>query len=121
MNMFYFCLPCLFLKDDISLHGYKKHLAVKAAPGPLSALEEDIKYVNELEGGRAHISVDSKHETMKSVGFPVVREATEALRDFKNKKVNYVQLVSSYLMYALDIYIFCNSKFSYLLDGKFIN
>ncbi|PIK54199.1 Twinfilin-1 [Apostichopus japonicus] len=79
--------------DDISLHGYKKHLAVKAAPGPLSALEEDIKYVNELEGGRAHISVDSKHETMKSVGFPVVREALEALRDFKNKKVNYVQLL----------------------------
>lgn len=81
------------IPDDVSLDGYRKHLASKAAPGPLSFKEAEIKLVNEMEGSRANISVDSKHETMKSVGFPVDREAVDALKRLKDEQVNYVQLV----------------------------
>lgn len=40
------------------------------------------------------ISVDSKHQTLQGVAFPLHRDAVEALKRYKDKVINYVQLVS---------------------------
>lgn len=40
------------------------------------------------------ISVSSKHQTLQGVAFPLHRDAVEALKRFKEKMINYVQLVS---------------------------
>lgn len=42
------------------------------------------------------ISVDTKHQTLQGVAFPLHRDAVAALERFKDKKLNYVQLVSPY-------------------------
>lgn len=40
------------------------------------------------------ISVDTKQQTLQGVAFPLHGEAMQALQKFKDKKLNYVQLVS---------------------------
>lgn len=40
------------------------------------------------------ISVDSKHQTLQGVAFPLHRDAVDALKRYKDKMINYVQLVS---------------------------
>lgn len=42
------------------------------------------------------ISVDSKHQTLQGVAFPLHRDAVEALKRYKDNLINYVQLVSPY-------------------------
>lgn len=40
------------------------------------------------------IGVDTKQQTLQGVAFPLHGEAMQALQKFKDKKFNYVQLVS---------------------------
>lgn len=40
------------------------------------------------------ISVDTKQQTLQGVAFPVHKDAVAALERFRDKKINYVQLVS---------------------------
>lgn len=40
------------------------------------------------------ISVDTKQQTLQGVAFPVHKDAIAALERFRDKKINYVQLVS---------------------------
>ena len=40
------------------------------------------------------IGVDTKQQTLQGVAFPLHGDAMKALEQFKDKKVNYVQLVS---------------------------
>lgn len=42
------------------------------------------------------VSVSSKHQTLQGVAFPLHRDAVEALKRYKDKMINYVQLVSPY-------------------------
>ena len=37
------------LKEEVSLAGYRKHLSLEAAPGPLSRQEEELKEIKENE------------------------------------------------------------------------
>ena len=41
------------------------------------------------------ISVDTKQQTLQGVAFPVHKDAIAALERFRDKRINYVQLVSS--------------------------
>lgn len=43
------------------------------------------------------ISVSSKHQTLQGVAFPLHRDAVEALKRYKDKMINYVQLVSPHM------------------------
>lgn len=38
--------------------------------------------------------MDSKHQTLQGVAFPLHRDAVDALKRYKDKVINYVQLVS---------------------------
>lgn len=40
------------------------------------------------------ICVDTKQQTLQGVAFPLHKDAVAALERYKEKKVNYVQLVS---------------------------
>uniref|UniRef100_A0A8C4RES9 Twinfilin-1 n=1 Tax=Erpetoichthys calabaricus TaxID=27687 RepID=A0A8C4RES9_ERPCA len=91
-------------KDDVSLHGYKKYLVSQSAPVPLTAAEEELRQIklNEPQtvkrrsavhkAVKTEVGVDSKHQTLQGVAFPVHKDALEALKQFRDKKLNYVQL-----------------------------
>ncbi|XP_078138154.1 twinfilin-1b [Centroberyx gerrardi] len=78
-------------RDDVSLSGYRTHLASLAAPLPLTAAEEELRQIK-LNEVQTDIGVDSKQQTLSGVSFPMQREALQALEQFRNKKINYVQL-----------------------------
>ncbi|XP_058163829.1 twinfilin-1 [Dasypus novemcinctus] len=79
------------VKEDVSLHGYKKHLLSQSSPAPLTAAEEELRQIkiNEVQ---TDVSVDTKHQTLQGVAFPISREAFQALEKLNNRQLNYVQL-----------------------------
>ncbi|XP_034984024.1 twinfilin-1 [Zootoca vivipara] len=78
-------------KDDVSLNGYQKYLVTQSSPAPLTAAEEELRQIkiNEVQ---TDVSVDTKHQTLQGVAFPIAKEALQALEKLKNKQLNYVQL-----------------------------
>lgn len=78
------------MKDDVSLSGYKKYLASESSPAPLTAAEEELRQIkiNETQTD----GVESKHQTLQGIAFPVTKQALQALEKLKNKELNYVQL-----------------------------
>ncbi|XP_068046141.1 twinfilin-1 isoform X1 [Anomalospiza imberbis] len=81
------------VQDDVSLNGYKKYLISQSSPAPLTAAEEELRQIkiNEVQ---ADVGVDTKHQTLQGVAFPIAKEAIQALEKLKNKQLNYVQLAS---------------------------
>ncbi|KFP02327.1 Twinfilin-1, partial [Calypte anna] len=81
------------VQDDVSLNGYKKYLISQSCPAPLTAAEEELRQIkiNEVQ---TDVGVDTKHQTLQGVAFPIAKEAIQALDKLKNKKLNYVQLAS---------------------------
>lgn len=51
-------MPCdwavLYLQDELSLSGYKKHLTSQAAPLPLTAAEEELRQIKLNEVTHTH-------------------------------------------------------------------
>ncbi|NIG60134.1 twinfilin-1 isoform X2 [Pontoporia blainvillei] len=80
------------VKEDVSLHGYKKYLLSQSSPAPLTAAEEELRQIkiNEVQ---TDVSVDTKHQTLQGVAFPISREAFQALEKLNNRQLNYVQLI----------------------------
>lgn len=79
------------VKDDVSLNGYKRYLASQAAPLPLTAAEEELRQIK-LSEVQTDIHLDTKQQTLQGVAFPMQRDAIEALEQFRDKRINYVQL-----------------------------
>jgi len=77
--------------EEVTLAGYKRHLAVEAAPGPLSQAEEEKKAILESES-RPEVSVDTKHNTLSGLAFPFQSSALEAVSHFHRGQANYLQL-----------------------------
>lgn len=77
--------------EDVCLSGYKKHLVALNAKAPLTAAEEELQYIKQSET-RTDVHVDTKHQTMKGLSFPISEDAAHRLVDFKQEKVSYVQL-----------------------------
>lgn len=78
------------MKEDITFRGYQKHVTSASAPGPMSREElerEEVKAQTNHE-----ISVDSKHQTMSGLSFPMTAAVRDAIVNYKNQKTNYVQL-----------------------------
>ena len=50
------------VKEDVSLHGYKKYLLSQSSPAPLTAAEEELRQIkiNEVQ---TDVSVDAKHQS----------------------------------------------------------
>ena len=78
---------------------------IQAAPGPLSQAEEEQKAIKEAEARTEvnlvitypscvfyQVSVDSKHNTLSGLAFPLQPEATDAIREYSQGTKDYVQL-----------------------------
>ncbi|XP_068132670.1 twinfilin-1 [Hyperolius riggenbachi] len=78
-------------KEDVSLSGYNKYLICRSAPAPLTVSEVELMQIK-INETQAEIGVDTKHQTIQGVAFPVERDALQALQQLKNKKLTYVQL-----------------------------
>lgn len=77
--------------EEVTLAGYRKHLSVEAAPGPLSQREEEQKAIKEAES-RPEVSINTKHNTLSGLAFPFQPAALEAVSQFQAKQADYVQL-----------------------------
>ena len=78
----------------------------QAAPGPLSQAEEEQKAIKEAEARTEvtlkslslykklffQVSVDTKHNTLSGLAFPLQPEATDAIREYSQGSKDYVQL-----------------------------
>jgi twinfilin-like protein len=76
---------------DVNLAGYKRHVVSEHAPKPLTFAEEELEMIKKNEV-HVEISVDSKHQTVQGVTFPLTKSALEQLKNLKSGRVNYVQL-----------------------------
>ncbi|XP_053233510.1 twinfilin-2 isoform X4 [Podarcis muralis] len=90
------------VKEDISLSGYQKHVSSYSAPAPLTAAEQELQQIrinedlhslaSSSEMVKTEISVESKHQTLQGLAFPLQPEAQQAIQLLKQKKINYIQL-----------------------------
>ncbi|XP_064012660.1 twinfilin-2 isoform X2 [Pogoniulus pusillus] len=109
------------VKEDVSLSGYQKHVSSCSAPAPLTAAEQELQQIRITEdscsqdsstemmvGGccccpslveapgpeevKTEISVESKHQTLQGLAFPLQLDAQQAIQALKQKKINYIQL-----------------------------
>ncbi|XP_034962006.1 twinfilin-2 isoform X6 [Zootoca vivipara] len=79
------------VKEDISLSGYQKHVSSYSAPAPLTAAEQELQQIR-INEVKTEISVESKHQTLQGLAFPLQPEAQQAIQLLKQKKINYIQL-----------------------------
>uniref|UniRef100_A0A8C4QV28 Twinfilin actin-binding protein 1a n=1 Tax=Eptatretus burgeri TaxID=7764 RepID=A0A8C4QV28_EPTBU len=79
-------------KEDICLCGYKKSLQYDSAPLPLTDAENELQKLK-LSEVRTDVSVDSKQQHLQGIAFPIEEEALEAMRSFKDGKIDYIQLL----------------------------
>lgn len=56
----------------------------------IAFLESVLNFVFQVQ---TEVSVDTKHQTLQGVAFPVAQDALQALKKLKSKELNYVQLV----------------------------
>ncbi|KAG8128285.1 hypothetical protein E2320_015143 [Naja naja] len=90
------------VKEDISLSGYQKHVSSSSAPAPLTAAEQELQQIRINEDSdsqesysemvKTEISVESKHQTLQGLAFPLQPDAQQAIQLLKQKKINYIQL-----------------------------
>ncbi|XP_053572711.1 twinfilin-1 [Bombina bombina] len=78
-------------KDDVSLTGYKKYLACQSSPAPLTTAEEELRQIK-ISETQTDIGVDTKHQTLQGITFPLDKAALQAMEQLKHMKLNYVQL-----------------------------
>ncbi|XP_060621836.2 twinfilin-2 [Anolis sagrei] len=79
------------VKEDVSLSGYQKHVSSCSAPAPLTAAEQELQQIR-INEVKTEISVESKHQTLQGLAFPLQPEAQQAIQLLKQKKINYIQL-----------------------------
>ncbi|XP_042307905.1 LOW QUALITY PROTEIN: twinfilin-2 [Sceloporus undulatus] len=79
------------VKEDVSLNGYQKHVSSYSAPAPLTAAEQELQQIR-INEVKTEISVESKHQTLQGLAFPLQPEAQQAIHLLKQKKINYIQL-----------------------------
>ncbi|KAK4814955.1 hypothetical protein QYF61_006899 [Mycteria americana] len=80
------------VKEDVSLSGYQKHVSSCSAPAPLTAAEQELQQIR-INEVKTEISVESKHQTLQGLAFPLQLDAQQAIQALKQKKINYIQLV----------------------------
>lgn len=57
----------------------------------LTYQEEEMQEIKKLEVG-VDIGVDTKHQTLAGVAFPIVTKALDAVKQFASGELQYVQL-----------------------------
>ena len=76
--------------EDVSLRGYQKHVTSASAPGPMT--REELEREEVRAQSNHEIAVDTKHQTISGLSFPMTAAVKDAILNYKSKKTNYVQL-----------------------------
>ncbi|KAL5013161.1 hypothetical protein ScPMuIL_007431 [Solemya velum] len=76
---------------DISFQGFKKYKTAQLAPAPLTQQEEDLEMIKKTEIN-TEINLDSKHQTLKGVAFPVTSEVQKKIHDLSQGLISYIQM-----------------------------
>ncbi|XP_015592032.1 twinfilin isoform X1 [Cephus cinctus] len=77
--------------EDITLEGYRRHKRNDAAPAPLTTAEEELAELKKTTINTDY-SVETRHQTLSGVAFPVTDEAEQAITDLGKGLHEYVQL-----------------------------
>nr|XP_057934907.1 twinfilin-2 isoform X2 [Doryrhamphus excisus] len=84
------------MEEDVCLSGYQRHVSSCSGPAPLTLAEQELQRIKITEGRvkqvKAEISVESKHQTLQGLAFPLQETARRALRQLAQKRINYIQL-----------------------------
>ncbi|KAM7422788.1 hypothetical protein PAMA_010705 [Pampus argenteus] len=84
------------VEEDICLLGYKRHVLSCSGPAPLTLAEQELQRIKITEGRvkqvKTEISVESKHQTLQGLAFPLQETAKRALQQLAQKRINYIQL-----------------------------
>ncbi|KAE8745495.1 hypothetical protein FOCC_FOCC007875 [Frankliniella occidentalis] len=81
------------VKDDITMSGFLKHKKNEMAPAPLTSREEELAELRRSERGvAASVGVDTRHQTLGGVAFPMTDSARQAVIGMADKLHTYVQL-----------------------------
>ncbi|XP_059925022.1 twinfilin-2 isoform X1 [Gadus macrocephalus] len=84
------------VEEDICLLGYQRHVSSLSAPAPLTQAEQELRRIKLTEGRvkqvKVEISVESKHQTLQGIAFPLQATARRALQQLAQKRINYIQL-----------------------------
>ena len=80
----------IFFQEDISLRGYQKHVISAEAPGPMS--REELEREEVRAQANVEIGVDTKHQAVSGLAFPMTSACKEAMKNYKNEKTNYIQM-----------------------------
>lgn len=75
---------------DVTLEGYKKYKSAVAAPAPLTSREEELNEIKRTEIN-TDVNVDSRHQTLGGVCFPVTESAKRGILDMAKGSYDYVQ------------------------------
>lgn len=78
-------------EEDICLLGYQRHVSSCSGPAPLTPAEQELQRIKITEV-TTEISVESKHQTLQGLAFPLQESARRALQQLANKRINYIQL-----------------------------
>lgn len=81
------------VKDDVTWKGFLKHKRNESAPAPLTSREEELAELRRSERSvAANVGVDTKHQTLGGVSFPMTDSARQAVIKMADKLHGYVQL-----------------------------
>ncbi|XP_041128893.1 twinfilin-2-like [Polyodon spathula] len=90
------------LQEDVSFLGYQRHVSSCSAPAPLTTAEQELQQIKINEDRvvqdskrrvvKTEISVESKHQTLQGLAFPLQEEAQRAILLLKQRNINYIQL-----------------------------
>jgi len=78
-------------REDAGWRGYEKIKRNREAPVPLTSAEEELAEIKKTEVN-SDIGVDTRHQTLQGVLFPLANSALDALENFRDKNMSYVQL-----------------------------
>lgn len=79
------------VEEDVNFEGLQRHRKSATAPVPLTLREEEMKEIKKLEVG-VDIGVDTKHQTMAGVAFPIMENAIASIKRFANGEIQYMQM-----------------------------
>uniref|UniRef100_A0A8C9TQD6 Twinfilin actin-binding protein 2a n=1 Tax=Scleropages formosus TaxID=113540 RepID=A0A8C9TQD6_SCLFO len=79
------------VEEDVCFQGYLCHVSSCCAPAPLTAAEQELQRIKTNEV-KTEISIESKHQTMQGLAFPLQSAARQALQLLTQRRINYIQL-----------------------------
>lgn len=77
--------------EDVLLEGYHKHKRNDTAPVPLTTAEEELAELKKTTATTDY-SVETRHQTLSGVAFPVTDEAKQAITEMAKGVHEYIQL-----------------------------